>query len=178
MSDALAIALGWGVCAIAFFSYLGVHAWVSAQQREREAFYRSEAIKKLAEMQGTAPEAVMELLKQALQPPPGAPSVWTATPSVMREFYRNEMLKRVAETQGQGGEGVVAIMREEERRAQRRSREGLKLASLILIAIGIALIGYLKLVVLNLPVYLAGLFPLAVGLAMMVYILFLAPRLD
>jgi len=175
MTDALAMALGWGIGAIAVCSFLGVSAWVSAQQREREAYYRNEAIKKLAEMQGTAPEPVMELLKQALQPPTAMPSGWTATQSTMREFYRNEMLKRVADTQGHGGEGVIAVMREEERRNARRVREGLKLGGMIVTGVGAALIVFLRAILPDMQVYLAGLFPLLVGVAMLGYAFFLAP---
>jgi hypothetical protein len=37
---------------IAVCSYLAVKAWVNARRAEREALYRSETLKKLAEMQG------------------------------------------------------------------------------------------------------------------------------
>lgn len=174
----MATALGFGIVAIAFFSYLGVSAWASAQEREREAFYRCEAIKKLAEMQGTAPEPVMELLRDALKQPVRGPNAAVVSPSVMKAFYRSETLKRVAELKGAEADGVIAVMREEERRSARRSREGLKLSSLISIAIGAALIVYLKVLVVDKPVYMAGLIPAGVGVAMAIYILFLAPRVD
>ena len=69
----LAVALGWGIVAIAFFSYLGVKSWLDAQRREREAFYRSEAIKKVAEMHGTVSEPVLAALRDSLKPPPQTP---------------------------------------------------------------------------------------------------------
>ena len=69
-------------------------------------------------------------------------------------------------------------MREDERRAARRAREGLKLSSLILIAIGAALMVFLKIISPDMPVYLAGLFPLGVGVAMVIYILFVGPRVE
>src|SRR5207248_2634393 len=73
MNQDLAVALGWIGCAIALFSFLGVRSWVNAQRREREAYYKSEAIKKIAEMQGAASEPVLALLREALKPPPEAP---------------------------------------------------------------------------------------------------------
>lgn len=178
MTDGLATALGFGIVAIAFFSYLGVNAWASARQREREAYYRSEAIKKLAEMQGSVTEPVLELLRDALKPPATGPNAAVVSPSVMKAFYRSETLKRVAEMKGDDAEGVVAVMREEERRAARRARESLKLSSLILVALGIALIGFLKMLTPDVPVYMVGLIPLLLGAAMTIYIVFLAPRVD
>ncbi len=66
MSDSLATALGWGICAIALFSYLSISAWSKAQREEREAYFKNEAIKKIAEMQGAASEPVLQLLRQAV----------------------------------------------------------------------------------------------------------------
>lgn len=169
MSDMLAVALGWGVAAIAFFSYLGVRAWVDAQQREREAYYKSEAIKKVAEMQGSAPEPVIALLREALKTPTPAPSPWMASPSIAREFYRSETLKRIAELKGSEADAVVAVMREEERRSARRVREGLRLAGLILAAVGIGVAVFLYELLPDMPVYLVGLIPLFVGVAMLIY---------
>src|ERR1051326_7324662 len=97
----LAVALGWGIVAIAFFSYLGVKSWLDAQRREREAFYRSEAIKKVAEMHGTVSEPVLAALRDSLKPPPQTPPgmMWMS-PGQAREFYKSETLKRIAELQG------------------------------------------------------------------------------
>lgn len=176
MNDTLAVALGWGICAIALFSYLGVRAWAEAQRREREAYYRAEAIKKVAEMQGPTPEPVLALLREALKPPPAPPpSPWTMTTGQAREFYRGEMWRRMAELPNNNTDAVIALMREEEKRSARRARAGLKLAGLILLGVGIALYIMLQAVDREEPVYLAGLIPSLVGVAFLAYAFLLAP---
>jgi hypothetical protein len=172
MNDALAVALGWSVVAIALFTFLGVRSWANAQRREREAFYKTEAIKKVAEMQGTAPEPVLALLREALRTPPETPHYMS--PGIAREFYRSETMKRVAE--GTDANAVLAVMREDERRAARRVREGLKLAGLILGGVGIGLVIFLQAIVPDMPVYLVGLIPLLVGGALLGYALVFAPN--
>ena len=52
---------------IALCSFLAVRSWVKARQKEREAFYRAEAVKKIAEMQGNIPESVLSLLRAGIQ---------------------------------------------------------------------------------------------------------------
>ena len=177
MDENLAMALGWGVAAIAFFSYLGVRAWVNAQRREREAYYRSEAIKKIAEMREAPPEQVLSALHEALKPAPESPSPMGAfmTPAQAREFYKGETLKRIAEMKGSDAEGVLAVMREDERRSARRTREGLKLGGLICAAVGVGVVVFLHALLPDVPVYLAGLIPLLVGAALLAYAFVFAP---
>ena len=172
MNDTLAVALGWSVVAIAFFTYMGVRSWAHAQRREREAFYKSEAIKKLAEMQGLASEPVLALLREALKPPPERPQLMN--PAVAREYYRSETMKRIAE--GADANAVLAVMREDEKRAARRVREGLKLAGLILAGVGVGLLVFLQAIVPDMPVYLVGFIPLLVGGAFLAYAFAFAPE--
>jgi hypothetical protein len=171
MNDTLAIALGWSVVAIALFTFLGVRSWANAQRREREAFYKSEAIKKVAEMQGMTPEPVLALLREALRTPSETPQYMS--PGIAREFYRSETMKKVAESTD--ANAVLAVMREDERRSARRVREGLKLAGLILGGVGIGLVIFLQAIVPDMPVYLVGLIPLLVGGALLGYALVFAP---
>jgi hypothetical protein len=172
MDENLAVALGWAVASIALFSFLGVRAWVNAQQREREAYYKSEAIKKVAEMQGTAPEAMLDLLREALRSPTPTPQLISNAHA--REFYRSETLKRMAEMKGDAST-VLAVMREDEHRAARRVREGLKLAGLILAGVGAGLVVFLRAIVPDMPVFLVGLIPLLVGGALLSYAFVFAP---
>ena len=100
-------------------------------------------------------------------------AVWTGMRHQERkDFYRGEMLKKLAE----GGQGaVVEYLREEERQQDRRraeqrarEREGLRLAGLILVAVGGAMIIAMYYVIREIPVYLFGLIPLAIGLVFLV----------
>ena len=49
--------------ALSLFSFLAVSSWTDNRRREREAFYRAETIKKVAESQGGASTA-LEFLRQ------------------------------------------------------------------------------------------------------------------
>jgi hypothetical protein len=171
MDENLAQALGWGVAAIALFSFLAVRSWANAQRREREAYYRTEAIKKVAEMRGETPEPVLALLREALKPPPELPMHH----EVQQEFYKGETLKRIAEMPGAGADAVLAVMREEEKRKARRVREGLKLAGLIVAGVGAGLLVFLQAIIPDMPVYLVGMIPLLVGAALLAYAFVFAP---
>lgn len=50
------------VGSIALFSFLGVASWSEARRKEREAYYRSETLKKIAETSGEGAKSAMELL--------------------------------------------------------------------------------------------------------------------
>src|SRR5262245_6045292 len=54
-------------------------------------------------------------------------------------YYKSETLKKIAETQGGGGATALEFMREEDRIATRREREGQKLGGLITMAVGVGL---------------------------------------
>lgn len=97
------------------------------------------------------------------------------TPAQAREFYKGETLKRIAEMKGSDAEGVLAVMREDERRSARRTREGLKLGGLICAAVGVGVVVFLQALVPDVPVYLAGLIPLLVGAALLAYAFVFAP---
>jgi len=117
------------VFAIALFSYLSVAVWSRQRRHEREAYYRSETVKRIAESQS-------------------------------------------------GGSAAVEFLRENERIAERRRREGQKLGGLITVAVGIGM----TILVWGVnrgepePVYLVGLIPVLIGLALLSYAYFLAPK--
>jgi hypothetical protein len=97
-------------------------------------------------------------------------SVWSESRRKEREaFYRSEVLKKVAESSGTGGTAALELMREQERVDGLHRREGQKLGGLIVAAIGIALMIFLRAIVRNEPVFLVGLIPMFVGVALLVY---------
>ena len=55
------------VASVALFSFIAVAVWADTTRREREAFYRSEVIKKLAESQGAGAEAALAYLRESEQ---------------------------------------------------------------------------------------------------------------
>lgn len=123
--NGLPLALFLAVGAIALFSFVAVATWSDNRRREREAYYKSETIKKLAEMQG---------------------------------------------------DNGLVLLREEEDRAVRQRREGIKLGGLVTTAVGIGLMVFLWGIVPDRPAYLLGLIPLLIGVALLTYSYVLAPK--
>jgi hypothetical protein len=105
-----------------------------------------------------------------------AVAVWSDNRRREREaYYKNEQLKQFPEMQRD--ETVsVAVLREEERIALRRTREGIRLGGLITTAVGIGVIVFLRELLNDRPVYLAGLIVLLVGVALLAYGYILAPK--
>jgi hypothetical protein len=58
-----ALALGM-VGTVATFGFLGVASWANARRREREAFYRNEVLKKLAEAGPDGSSAALEMFRE------------------------------------------------------------------------------------------------------------------
>lgn len=52
------------VGSIALFSFLGVASWSEARRKEREAYYRSETLKKIAESSGEGAKSALELIRE------------------------------------------------------------------------------------------------------------------
>jgi peptidoglycan/LPS O-acetylase OafA/YrhL len=115
---------------IGLFSFMSVFVWAYQRRREREAYYRSETLRRFSETGGNA----RELLLQALQ--------------------------------------------KEERNAGRRRLEACKLAGVITLALGIAMMMFIKAVDARSveSSYLVGLIPVSVGLSLLIYVYVLAPR--
>jgi hypothetical protein len=116
------------VGAIALFSFVAVAAWADARRKEREAYYRSETLKKLAD------------------------------------------------TQGAGAGSALEFLREENRLAVRRRREGLKLGGLITTAVGVGMMVIMWVVEPQKTAYLVGVIPILVGAMLLVYVYVLAPK--
>ena len=117
------------VGAVALFSFLAIASWSEERRKEREAYYRSEVLKKLADK----PES--------------------------------------------GHGPILAVIREEERNRMIRSREGKKLGGLITAAVGLGVMIFLRAIVDDEgPVWTAGLIPFLIGVVMLIYVMFMAPK--
>jgi hypothetical protein len=173
MNEAFWESLPWMIAAAGLFSFLAVATWSAERRREREAYYKSDAIKKIAEMQGNAPDSVLQLLREALTPS-SAPSPWVASPRALAAYYRSETLKEIARMPNAGA--AMEILREQERNAAVRIRSGLRLGGLITAAVGIGLMPFLRVIVPDVPVYLVGMIPLLVGVSLLAYSYVLAPK--
>jgi hypothetical protein len=60
----LPIFLFLSVASVALFSFVAVAAWSSERRREREAFYRSETLEKIAETQGEGGCTALDFLRE------------------------------------------------------------------------------------------------------------------
>ncbi|MGA7081359.1 MAG: hypothetical protein WBQ43_06385 [Terriglobales bacterium] len=118
------------VGSIALFSFLAVASWSEARRKEREAYYRSET------------------------------------------------LKKIAESSGEGAKSALELMREQEKNFAKRRNEGLKIGGLVTAAIGIGVMVFLHGIEHEEPVYLAGVIPLLIGVALLIYPLMLAPKVQ
>jgi hypothetical protein len=116
------------VGSIALFSFLAVASWSDARRKERETYYKSET------------------------------------------------LKKIAESSGEGAKAAIELMREQEKSTEKRRLEGMKLGGLITAVVGIGVMVLLRGLEHDEPVYLAGLIPLLIGLALLIYAFLLAPK--
>lgn len=93
-------------------------------------------------------------------------------------YYKAETLRRISESSGEGAKAAIDMLNAEDRRERVKVREGMKIGGVINLAVGIALMIFLRALIGNAPVYLCGLIPGFIGLAMLVYALFLAPPVE
>jgi Domain of unknown function (DUF6249) len=95
-------------------------------------------------------------------------------------FYKAETLRRVAEASGESAKAALELLREEHRLETVKKVEGLKIGGLVNIAVGVALIVFLRVLTgggSGSP-FLVGLIPCFIGIALLVYALFLAAKPD
>ena len=108
-----------------------------------------------------------------------AVATWSDNRRKEREsYYRHETYRKIMETQGDSGKGVLALMREEEQQQQRRRIEGLKLGGMITFVVGVGSMVFLYYMIDDEAIYLTGLIPALIGLVLLLYGFFLAPRPD
>ena len=104
-------------------------------------------------------------------------ATWSDNRRKEREaYYKHETYRKLLEQSGGPDRSVVDLMRQEDEQQARRRIEGLKLGGLITAAAGAGTMIFLRALVGDEPVYLAGVVPLLIGLVLLIYALFMAPR--
>ena len=92
---------------------------------------------------------------------------WSQARQKEREsYYKNDMLKKLADSQGPGAASAVQLMREEDRITTARARWGLQIGGLVTGAVGLALMIFLGALPTAHGVFLCGLIPLLIGVAL------------
>jgi len=105
--------------------------------------------------------------------------IWFGTRKKEREaFYKSETLRRITEASGEGAKAAMDLLKEEDRLKRIKDREGLKIGGLVCVAVGIALLIFLRVLVHDEPVYLCGLIPGLIGVALLSYVFFMAPPVE
>ena len=56
--------VSFSLLVVASFSFLSVMIWSRERRREREAYYRHETLRKIADSQGTSSGALLEILRE------------------------------------------------------------------------------------------------------------------
>ncbi|MGA2570941.1 MAG: hypothetical protein ABSF23_10520 [Terracidiphilus sp.] len=95
-------------------------------------------------------------------------------------FYKSETLRRLGESSTDGAKLTLDMLREEARREEIKKREGLKVAGLINIGVGVGLVIFLRGLIgggHDSP-YLCGLIPGLIGVAMLIYVYLLAAPIE
>ena len=95
-------------------------------------------------------------------------------------FYKADTMRRLAEGTGDGAKAAIQLMREEERIKRIKMLEGLKIAGIINLGVGVGLVIFLRAMLgggTGSP-YLCGLIPGFVGVAMLSYAMFLAAPVE
>ena len=81
-------------------------------------------------------------------------------------YYKNEMLKKFAESSEASASAVVGLLREEARRAIINRRARMRISALVNAAVGISLLIFLRALIRDHPIFLCGLIPLFIGIAL------------
>jgi len=102
---------------------------------------------------------------------------WVDSQRKEREaFYRADTLKRLGDAPGDGAKAAFDLLREQDRLKRINAREGMKIGGLVTVAVGASLCIFLRFVsgsASGSP-WLVGLIPGFVGIALLIYVYFLA----
>ena len=93
-------------------------------------------------------------------------------------YYGNESLRKMMEMSSATPAAVHEFVREQQANSARRRRENLKLGGLIVLAIGIGITIFLAPAPGPLPIHLVGMIPAVIGVAMLVYVYLMCPKVD
>ncbi len=95
-------------------------------------------------------------------------------------FYKAETFRRLAEASGEGAKAALELLREEDRLKRIKALEGMKVAGIINICVGVALVIFLRILLGGGPgsPALAGLIPGFIGVAFLVYVYVLAAPIE
>ncbi len=101
-------------------------------------------------------------------------AVWFGTRQKEREaFYKAETLRRITESSGEGAKAAIDLLREEERLMRIKAREGIKIGGVVNLGVGVGLVIFLWALV-GPKVALCGLIPGLIGVALLVYVFYMA----
>jgi Domain of unknown function (DUF6249) len=105
-------------------------------------------------------------------------TTWLDTRRKEREaYYKSETIRRLAEAPGDGAKMAIDLLREEDRLQRIKKLEGMKVGGLVNIAVGIGLGFMLWSLGGHDAPYLVGLIPGLIGVALLIYVFFMAePR--
>jgi hypothetical protein len=93
-------------------------------------------------------------------------------------FYKAETIRRLSESSGEGARAAIELLNAQDRMKRAERREGMKIRGLINVGVGVALMIFLRQLVHGEPVYLCGLIPGFIGVALLIYSLLLAPKVE
>lgn len=93
-------------------------------------------------------------------------------------FYRAEMVRRLTESSGEGAKAAVELVREQDRLERAKKHEGMKIGGLVNIGVGVALIVFLHMLIPNEAVFMCGLIPAFIGVALLTYVFLLAKPVE
>jgi hypothetical protein len=106
-------------------------------------------------------------------------AIWFGTRRQEREaYYKAETLRRITEASGEGAKAAIDLLKEEDRLKRIKDREGMKIGGLVCVGVGIALLIFLQALIHDEPVYLCGLIPGLIGVALLIYVFFMAPPVE
>ena len=160
--------------AVVVCSYLSVKAWINARRMEREAFYRTDALKKFIELQGNVPDPVLETLRHAIEEK-SRPPKWPYDYTREREaYYRSETLKRIA-AMPEGAAAVLEYLRHDENRAERKRGESSKLRGMVIAATGAGIMVFGLSFRGGGELLLVGFIPVLVGTVLLVHAFGISP---